>query len=77
MAFSNDPQAYWWLDLNIVESIRSRNVAAGNVIVVDILDGVKDAVQRGEQAWVTHAKHPLVVPPLASPMVAIIGQSSG
>jgi len=62
--------------VNIVESIQITKGTAGNVIVEDILDEAKDAVQRGEQVSVTLAKHPLVFPPLVSSMVAI-GEETG
>jgi type IV pilus assembly protein PilC len=62
--------------VNIVESIGITKGTAGNVIVEDILDEAKDAVQRGEQISVTLAKHPSVFPPLVSSMVAI-GEETG
>jgi type IV pilus assembly protein PilC len=62
--------------VNIVESISITKGTAGNVIVEDILDEAKDAVQRGEQISVTLAKYPLVFPPLVSSMVAI-GEETG
>jgi type IV pilus assembly protein PilC len=62
--------------VNIVESIQITKGTAGNVIVEDILDEAKDAVQRGEQVSVTLAKYPIVFPPLVSSMVAI-GEETG
>lgn len=62
--------------VNIVESIEITKGTAGNVIVEDILDEGKMAVQRGEQISVTLAKYPLVFPPLVSSMVAI-GEETG
>lgn len=62
--------------VNIVESIDITKGTAGNVIVEDILDEAKTAVQRGEQISVTLAKYPIVFPPLVSSMVAI-GEETG
>ena len=62
--------------VNIVESIEITKGTAGNVIVEDILDEGKIAVQRGEQISLTLAKYPGVFPPLVSSMVAI-GEETG
>jgi type IV pilus assembly protein PilC len=62
--------------VNIIESIEITKGTAGNVIVEDILDETKDAVQRGEQISQTLAKYPLVFPPLVSSMIAI-GEETG
>jgi type IV pilus assembly protein PilC len=62
--------------VNIIESIDITKGAAGNIIVQDILDETKEAVQRGEQISTTLAKYPRVFPPLVSSMVAI-GEETG
>ncbi len=62
--------------VNIIESIEITKGTAGNIIVEDILDETKDAVQRGEQISQTLAKYPLVFPPLVSSMVSI-GEETG
>jgi type IV pilus assembly protein PilC len=62
--------------VNIIESIDITKGTAGNVIVEDILDETKDAVQRGEQISQTLAKYPLVFPPLVSSMISI-GEETG
>lgn len=62
--------------VNIIESIDITKGAAGNIIVQDILDETKEAVQRGEQISTTLSKYPRVFPPLVSSMVAI-GEETG
>ena len=62
--------------VNIIESIEITKGTAGNVIVEDVLDEAKEAVQRGEQISATLVRHPLVFPPLVSSMVAI-GEETG
>lgn len=62
--------------VNIIESIEITKGTAGNIIVEDILDETKDAVQRGEQISQTLAKYPLVFPPLVSSMLSI-GEETG
>lgn len=62
--------------VNIIESIEITKGSAGNVIVEDILDETKEAVQRGEQISSTLVKHPKVFPPLVSSMTAI-GEETG
>jgi len=62
--------------VNIIESMEITKGTAGNVIVEDILDETKDAVQRGEQISQTLAKYPLVFPPLVSSMISI-GEETG
>jgi type IV pilus assembly protein PilC len=62
--------------VNIIESIEITKGTAGNVIVEDVLDETKDAVQRGEQISQTLFKYPNVFPPLVTSMVAI-GEETG
>jgi type IV pilus assembly protein PilC len=62
--------------VNIIEAIEITKGTAGNVVVEEILDATKVAVQRGEQVSVTLAKHPGVFPPLVSSMIAI-GEETG
>jgi type IV pilus assembly protein PilC len=62
--------------VNIIESIDITKGTAGNVIVEDVLNETKDAVQRGEQISSTLVKHPNVFPPLVTSMVAI-GEETG
>ncbi len=62
--------------VNIIESIEITKGTAGNVIVEDILDETKDAVQRGEQISQTLMKYPNVFPPLVSSMISI-GEETG
>ena len=62
--------------VNIIEAIDITKGTAGNVIVEDILDETKDAVQRGEQISQTLMKYPLVFPPLVSSMISI-GEETG
>ena len=62
--------------VNIIESIDITKGAAGNIIVEDILDETKEAVQRGEQISTTLMKYPKVFPPLVSSMTAI-GEETG
>jgi type IV pilus assembly protein PilC len=62
--------------VNIIESIEITKGTAGNVIVEDILDETKDAVQRGEQISQTLTKYPNVFPPLVSSMISI-GEETG
>lgn len=62
--------------VNIIESIDITKGTAGNVIVEDVLDETKEAVQRGEQISATLTRHPRVFPPLVSSMVAI-GEETG
>ncbi len=62
--------------VNIIESIDITKGTAGNIIVEDILDETKDAVQRGEQISQTLMKYPQVFPPLVSSMISI-GEETG
>ena len=62
--------------VNIIESLEITKGTAGNVIVEDVLDEAKEAVQRGEQISTTLTKYPKVFPPLVSSMVAI-GEETG
>jgi type IV pilus assembly protein PilC len=62
--------------VNIIESIDITKGTAGNIIVEDVLNETKDAVQRGEQISGTLVKHPNVFPPLVTSMVAI-GEETG
>ena len=62
--------------VNIIESIDITKGTSGNIIVEDVLDETKDAVQRGEQISSTLIKHPMVFPPLVSSMIAI-GEETG
>ena len=62
--------------VNIIESIDITKGSAGNIIVQDILEETKEAVQRGEQISTTLTKYPRVFPPLVSSMVAI-GEETG
>ena len=62
--------------VNIIESLDITKGTAGNVIVEDVLDETKEAVQKGEQISTTLMKHPDVFPPLVSSMVAI-GEETG
>lgn len=62
--------------VNIIESIDITKGSAGNVIVEDILEETKEAVQRGEQISATLMKYPKVFPPLVSSMTAI-GEETG
>ncbi len=62
--------------VNIIESIEITKGTAGNIIVEDILDDAKQAVQRGEQLSVTLTQNPHVFPPLVSSMIAI-GEETG
>ncbi len=62
--------------VNIIESIEITKGTSGNIIVEDILDETKDAVQRGEQISQTLSKYPLVFPPLVSSMISI-GEETG
>ena len=62
--------------VNIIEAIEITKGTAGNVIVEDVLDDAKQAVQRGEQISATLVDHPTVFPPLVSSMIAI-GEETG
>jgi type IV pilus assembly protein PilC len=62
--------------VNIIESIDITKGTAGNIIVEDVLDETKEAVQRGEQISQTLGKYPNVFPPLVTSMVAI-GEETG
>lgn len=62
--------------VNIIESIEITKGTAGNVIVEDVLDDAKQAVQRGEQISTVLMEHPKVFPPLVSSMIAI-GEETG
>ena len=62
--------------VNIIEAIDITKGTAGNVIVEDVLEDAKQAVQRGEQISTTLVEHPQVFPPLVSSMVAI-GEETG
>jgi len=62
--------------VNIIESIEITKGTAGNIIVEDVLDEAKIAVQRGEQISQTLQAHPRIFPPLVSSMVAI-GEETG
>jgi type IV pilus assembly protein PilC len=62
--------------VNIIESIDITKGTSGNIIVEDVLDETKEAVQRGEPISATLMKHPGVFPPLVSSMVAI-GEETG
>ena len=48
----------------------------GNIIVEDVLEETKEAVQRGEQISNTLTRYPNVFPPLVSSMIAI-GEETG
>ncbi len=62
--------------VNIIESIDITKGTAGNVIVEDVLEETKEAVQRGEQISNTLTRYPNVFPPLVSSMIAI-GEETG
>ncbi len=62
--------------VNIIESIEITKGTAGNVVVENVLNETKEAVQRGEQISSTLVKYPKVFPPLVSSMVAI-GEETG
>lgn len=62
--------------VNVIESIQITKGTAGNIIVEDVLDDAKRAVQRGEQLSDTLKENPKVFPPLVSSMVAI-GEETG
>lgn len=62
--------------VNIIESIDITKGTAGNVIVEDVLEETKEAVQRGEQISNTLMRYPNVFPPLVSSMIAI-GEETG
>lgn len=62
--------------VNIIESLEITKGTAGNIIVEDVLDETKDAVQRGEPMSKTLSDNPHVFPPLVSSMVAI-GEETG
>ena len=62
--------------VNIIEAIEITKGTAGNVIVEDVLEEAKQAVQRGEQISVTLVDHPKVFPPLVSSMISI-GEETG
>lgn len=62
--------------VNIIESIDITKGTAGNIIVEDVLEETKEAVQRGEQISNTLTRYPNVFPPLVSSMIAI-GEETG
>lgn len=62
--------------VNIIEAIEITKGTAGNVVIEDVLDEAKQAVQRGEQISVTLVNKPKVFPPLVSSMIAI-GEETG
>ncbi len=62
--------------VNIIEAIEITKGTAGNVIVEDVLEDAKHAVQRGEQISATLMGKPNVFPPLVSSMIAI-GEETG
>ena len=62
--------------VNIIESIDITKGTAGNIIVEDVLEETKEAVQRGEQISNTLTRYPAVFPPLVSSMIAI-GEETG
>lgn len=62
--------------VNIIEAIEITKGTAGNVIIEDVLDDAKQAVQRGEQISVTLVNKPKIFPPLVSSMIAI-GEETG
>ena len=62
--------------VNVIEAIEITKGTAGNVIVEDVLEDAKQAVQRGEQISVTLVDHPRVFPPLVSSMISI-GEETG
>ncbi len=62
--------------MNIIESIDITKGTAGNIIVEDVLEETKEAVQRGEQISNTLTRYPNVFPPLVSSMIAI-GEETG
>lgn len=62
--------------VNIIEAMEITKGTAGNIVVEDILDETKDAVQRGEQISQTLTKYPQVFPPLVSSMISI-GEETG
>ena len=62
--------------VNIIEAIEITKGTAGNVIVEDVLEDAKQAVQRGEQISVTLVNKPKVFPPLVSSMISI-GEETG
>ncbi len=62
--------------VNVIESIEITKGTSGNIIVEDVLDEAKKAVQRGEQLSDTLKETPKVFPPLVSSMIAI-GEETG
>jgi len=62
--------------VNVIEAIEITKGTAGNVIVEDVLEDAKQAVQRGEQISVTLVNNPKVFPPLVSSMISI-GEETG
>ncbi len=62
--------------VNIIESLEITKGTAGNVIVQDVIDEAKNAVQRGEQMSQTLGQHPRVFPPIVTSMIAI-GEETG
>ncbi len=62
--------------VNVIEAIEITKGTAGNVIVEDILEEAKQAVQRGEQISFTLVNNPKVFPPLVSSMISI-GEETG
>ena len=62
--------------VNIIESLEITKGTAGNIIVEDVLEETKEAVQRGEQISNTLTRYPNVFPPLVSSMIAI-GEETG
>ena len=62
--------------VNVIEAIEITKGTAGNVIVEDVLEEAKQAVQRGEQISFTLVNNPKVFPPLVSSMISI-GEETG
>lgn len=62
--------------VNILEALEITKGTAGNVIVEDVLEQAKRAVQRGEQISRPLAEHPSVFPPIVTSMIAI-GEETG
>ena len=62
--------------VNIIEAIEITKGTAGNVVIEDVLEEAKQAVQRGEQISVTLVNKPKIFPPLVSSMIAI-GEETG
>ena len=62
--------------VNIIEAIEITKGTAGNVVIEEVLEEAKQAVQRGEQISVTLVNKPKIFPPLVSSMIAI-GEETG